>query len=73
MGEENDRRVFALRSFCYAETKLPSLRLGLPPDCRSARKFFGYFLSRKYHFAAFAARMASVSSGVTLKRSPQMP
>ena len=60
-------------AFCYAETWLPPLRPGLPPDNQSARMFFGYFLSRKYHFAALAARMASVSSGVTLKRSPQMP
>ena len=60
-------------AFCCAETWLPPLQPGSSPDCRSARMFFGYFLSRKYHFAALAARMASVSSGVTLKRSPQMP
>ena len=28
---------------------------------------------QKYYFAAFAALMASISSGVTLNRSPQMP
>ena len=31
------------------------------------------FLYKRPYFAALAARMASVSMGVTLKRSPQMP
>ena len=37
------------------------------------RKPFGLFAWFGNYFAALAARMASVSSGVTLNRSPQMP
>ncbi|WP_298035200.1 hypothetical protein, partial [uncultured Dysosmobacter sp.] len=32
-----------------------------------------YFSSKAAYFAALAALMASISSGVTLNRSPQMP
>ena len=61
--QRESRRIFCTRA-AFAGRKKPRIQLDA-----GLKLLYG----RRTYFAALAALMASISMGVTLNRSPQMP